>query len=58
MSEKTRVNAWSEVRIRRTDTGWDYCMATKDGAIIGKVPTHAKTFDEAVVKAKQDYDVS
>lgn len=58
MTERTRVEAWQEIRIRRTDGGWDFCMAKRDGTIVGKGANKASTFDEAVAMAKKQFDVS
>ncbi|MFC3206884.1 hypothetical protein [Aquamicrobium soli] len=58
MTEKTRVEEWQGIRIRRTDAGWDFCMAKKDGAIISKGANKASTFDDAVTAAKKQFDVS
>ena len=58
MSDKTKIEPWDEVRIRKTDTGWDFCLRKKDGSIVGRLAINAATFDEAVAKAKEEFDVS
>lgn len=58
MTDSTRVEPWEEVRIRRTDGGWDFCMAKRDETIVSKGANKASTFDEAVAMAKKQFDVS
>jgi hypothetical protein len=58
MSERAKVEPWDEIRIRRTDEGWDYCLAKRDGGIVSNVSARAATFDEAAAKAKEAFDLN
>ncbi|PWJ73824.1 hypothetical protein C7441_1257 [Pseudaminobacter salicylatoxidans] len=60
MSEKQRVEPWQEIRIRRTDSGWDFVRfdgRNGGSGIYGTLSMKAATFDEAVAKVKEHFDV-
>lgn len=60
MSEKQRVEPWQEIRIRRRDGDWDFCRFDgRDGGteIYAKMNFKAETFDEAVAKIKEHFDL-
>ncbi|MEP9374113.1 hypothetical protein [Mesorhizobium sp. KR1-2] len=60
MTEKVSVAPWQEIRIRRTDTGWDFCRFDGRGGlneVYGRYFFNAETFDQTIELIKRHFKV-
>ncbi|WP_179879927.1 hypothetical protein [Bradyrhizobium ottawaense] len=58
MSEKIPVEPFDQLRFTREEGGgWAVVLAPKSGGLTGAFADRGDTFDEAVAKIKQKYDV-
>lgn len=58
MTEKTPVKPFDQIRLTREEGGgWTVVHAPKSGGLSGASNDRGDTFDEAVAKIKQKYDV-
>ncbi len=57
MKEQLSVELWEEIRIRRTDRGWDFYKFGKEPSVVGLSTSHADTFDRLIIKIKDQFDI-
>lgn len=62
MTEKTKVNAYDQIRLTKLDGGWKVELSSKNAsgvdAIIGRHADQSETFDGVVQIAKSRYDLA